>query len=219
MSDTKSEILLAAPSAPDPSSSSIWEREPELSIRLQELCALGLSFAKIANLMGLTRNQVISRSRRMGIEKSREPQRANPESGWMKTNALAHDRLKRERGRQLAKVQHLSYSKNPASGPRTPASRDLALDVGAVTHIDDFVPTSQRRGLHEIEDTQCRWPIGDPLKSDFHFCSRDKVGGLSYCEAHAKRAFVSVPVPGRHIISPDDHRDARLREPVFEPVD
>jgi GcrA cell cycle regulator len=204
---------------PNPCSSSIWEREPELSIRLQELCALGLSFAKIANLMGLSRNQVISRARRMGIEKSREPQKANPESGWMKTNAAAHDRLKRERSRQLAKVQHFGYSKDTDAAPRMPVSRDFEEGLGKVTHIDDFVPRAQQRGLHELRDSQCRWPIGDPLKADFHFCPRDKISGVSYCEAHAKRAYVSVPVAGQHLISPSDHRDARLREPVFEPVD
>lgn len=180
--------------APEANARSIWDRQPELSIRLQELAALGLSFSKIATLMGLTRNQVISRSRRMGIVKSHEPQKANPEAGWMKQNAQALDRMRRERARQLARADKLGHYQQPASAPRRPASVDLGLDPGNVTRIEDFVPEDQRRGLLDLTATQCRWPIGDPLKEGFHFCHREQMAGLSYCESHARRSLPVVDV-------------------------
>ena len=47
-----------------------------------------------------------------------------------------------------------------------------------------------------LTECSCRWPIGDPQHEDFHFCNRNKVPGLPYCEFHARRAF-QPPQPRR----------------------
>jgi GcrA cell cycle regulator len=40
-----------------------------------------------------------------------------------------------------------------------------------------------------ISDRMCRWPIGDPSGSEFHFCGRAPKLGSPYCEAHARKAY------------------------------
>jgi len=40
-----------------------------------------------------------------------------------------------------------------------------------------------------ISDRMCRWPIGDPSASEFHFCGRAPKAGSPYCEAHARKAY------------------------------
>lgn len=53
----------------------------------------------------------------------------------------------------------------------------------------------QSGALHaneKLKSSSCRWPVGDPLGSDFHFCGREHVKGLSYCENHARRAYAPV---------------------------
>jgi GcrA cell cycle regulator len=40
-----------------------------------------------------------------------------------------------------------------------------------------------------INDRMCRWPIGDPSESEFHFCGRNPKSGSPYCEAHARKAY------------------------------
>ena len=40
-----------------------------------------------------------------------------------------------------------------------------------------------------INDRMCRWPIGDPAESEFHFCGRKPKMGSPYCEAHARKAY------------------------------
>jgi GcrA cell cycle regulator len=40
-----------------------------------------------------------------------------------------------------------------------------------------------------ISDRMCRWPIGDPSDSEFHFCGRNPKSGSPYCEAHARKAY------------------------------
>ena len=40
-----------------------------------------------------------------------------------------------------------------------------------------------------INDRMCRWPIGDPAETAFHFCGRKPKLGSPYCEAHARKAY------------------------------
>lgn len=162
---------------------SIWARQPELDQRLKELVALGLSYGKISGIMGLTRNQVIGRAMRLKLEKPREKATSSPQAGWRVERNIAKERF--ERSRQQAKVQRLGQYQTPASAPRRPPSVEI---TDTVTRIEDFVPHHERRGIMDIRDTQCRWPIGDPQKADFHFCHRDSLAGLPYCHAHSVRA-------------------------------
>lgn len=55
-----------------------------------------------------------------------------------------------------------------------------------------------RRTVLTIRDNECRWPIGDPQMADFHFCGKNKVQGLPYCEAHIKTAYNVLP-PKRQV--------------------
>jgi hypothetical protein len=51
------------------------------------------------------------------------------------------------------------------------------------------IPLHERKTLLQLEDTDCRWGIGDPKDADFHFCGKLKVPGLPYCEHHCRRAY------------------------------
>jgi GcrA cell cycle regulator len=42
--------------------------------------------------------------------------------------------------------------------------------------------------MRTIDKAMCRWPIGDPMVGEFHFCGCGSKPGSSYCEAHAQRA-------------------------------
>lgn len=44
--------------------------------------------------------------------------------------------------------------------------------------------------METVSNRTCRWPIGDPLHKDFHFCGNapQKVG-KPFCDAHAKKAY------------------------------
>jgi GcrA cell cycle regulator len=48
---------------------------------------------------------------------------------------------------------------------------------------------NERKYIQTLTECSCRWPIGDPQAADFHFCGKNKVPGLPYCEFHARRAF------------------------------
>lgn len=42
--------------------------------------------------------------------------------------------------------------------------------------------------MHTIKNSMCRWPVGDPATSTFHFCGRSPKPGSPYCETHSQRA-------------------------------
>ena len=52
-----------------------------------------------------------------------------------------------------------------------------------------IIPLAERKYIQTLVECGCRWPIGDPQMADFHFCGKNKVPGLPYCEFHARRAF------------------------------
>jgi GcrA cell cycle regulator len=49
--------------------------------------------------------------------------------------------------------------------------------------------------LAVLPDSACRWPLGDPSKPDFAFCSAPRFGHASYCKHHMAKAFERE---GRH---------------------
>lgn len=59
------------------------------------------------------------------------------------------------------------------------------------------IPADERKGLLDLDERECRWPIGDPKHQDFHFCARRKQNGLPYCDHHVRRAYQPIPVRPR----------------------
>jgi hypothetical protein len=47
----------------------------------------------------------------------------------------------------------------------------------------------QQKTLANLEQNDCRWPIGDPKDPAFHFCGARKLDGRPYCQAHWQMAF------------------------------
>jgi GcrA cell cycle regulator len=101
---------------------------------------------------------------------------------------------------------------NPPARPRaTPTRRVVQPDADPFVPTRDevVIPQHERKTIQTLEADDCRWPIGDPIKADFHFCGKTKVAGLPYCEHHAQRAYQSIPLsvraPTRTVISPIIH--------------
>lgn len=39
-----------------------------------------------------------------------------------------------------------------------------------------------------LNSRTCRWPIGDPRDSDFHYCGQRPKAGVKYCDTHERRS-------------------------------
>jgi GcrA cell cycle regulator len=54
------------------------------------------------------------------------------------------------------------------------------------------VPISRRLGLTELTERTCKWPVGDPLTDDFHFCGCESPDNSPYCTYHQRMAYQPV---------------------------
>jgi GcrA cell cycle regulator len=55
---------------------------------------------------------------------------------------------------------------------------------------DDLtIPLKERKTIASLAACDCRWPFGDPVDADFHFCGKAATNGSPYCDFHMRRAF------------------------------
>ena len=151
---------------------------------LKKLWAEGLSASQIANrLGGVTRNAVIGKVHRLGL------------SGRTTTSRAKAPRPRRRTAPKTANTG----SGSGGGGYRT--SGNLALktyydtDAVAETQLmpspveELIIPVEERASILTLKESMCRWPIGDPGDSDFHFCGRSSDQSTPYCEFHSRVAY------------------------------
>lgn len=145
---------------------------------LKKLWAEGLSASQIAGRIGaVTRNAVIGKVHRLGL------------SGRATTTRLKSHRPRPRTA--VAKRPPVNNNKPRFQSAGNTALRMLYQDsepyVAPVEELE--IPLAERKYIQSLEECHCRWPIGDPQEAEFHFCGKQKVTGLPYCEFHARRAF------------------------------
>ncbi|KEC56174.1 GcrA family cell cycle regulator [Bartonella koehlerae] len=67
-----------------------------------------------------------------------------------------------------------------------------AKEVDLPKKSNVVVPISRQLNLLQLSENTCRWPVGDPLSPDFHFCGADSGENSPYCAFHAKIAFQPI---------------------------
>ena len=156
---------------------------------LKKLWAEGLSASQIAaQLGGVSRNAVIGKVHRLKLSGRGRP-------------AASQQRPKKT-GRPAAATpaKPAQRTGNPAPRP-TPMTSGanalkadfdidvIAVEVPARRSLEVVVPISRKLALTDLTERTCKWPIGDPLAEDFHFCGNDSGESGPYCTYHARLAF------------------------------
>ena len=152
--------------------------------RLKALWAEGLSASQIAaELGGVTRNAVIGKVHRLGL------------SGRVKSAGSATPRPRKPIVRQG------SASRSQPTGSSSFAVRgnvalkpviiaDTAIVALAEQAAEDVVvPMSRRVSIMELREGVCKWPLGDPMATDFVYCGADCGVGSVYCSHHSRLAY------------------------------
>lgn len=155
--------------------------------QLKKLWADGLSASQIAAQLGeVTRNAVIGKVHRLGLATRASSNRTNS----------SRLRLRQAQPRRAAQQQQRQRTTSVGNTAfRQMIESDLSH--GALPTVEEIeIPLAERKTLQDLSEGMCRWPIGDPQLADFHFCGRNKVTGLPYCEHHARRAY-QPPQPRR----------------------
>lgn len=147
---------------------------------LKKLWSEGLSASQIAGRLGeVTRNAVIGKVHRLGLSGRATTSRMKSHRPRARAAAAAN-----AKGRMVNKAR---FATNGNPLVRQLYQPDAEPFIPAVEEL--VIPLKERKTIQSLTECSCRWPIGDPQAAEFHFCGKDKVTGLPYCEFHARRAF------------------------------
>jgi GcrA cell cycle regulator len=144
--------------------------------KAKKLAEEGLSASEIGIHLGKTRNAVLGKLHRNGIEK-----RVRKENRC--------ERRKRKPKRQSRPF--VLFHQMGLIDKNSPVRRAHLVEDGYVPKPEEPAPEGQRKTVETLEENSCRWPIGDPQKADFHFCGAEAHVGSVYCPAHHARAYVT----------------------------
>lgn len=144
---------------------------------LKKLYDDGLSASQIAaELGGVTRNAVIGKVCRLGLQRTGVSQRlSRPQP--------------RHKPQPRKTVTRLTNHGNRFDYVEVKAPAPLPIEDGAI-------PVGQRCTLLDLTSKTCRWPIGTPGDKDFFFCGgpSDNNLGQPYCSYHSHAAYQPATV-------------------------
>ncbi|MDC0226512.1 GcrA family cell cycle regulator [Alphaproteobacteria bacterium] len=132
--------------------------------RLKELWDQGLPTAQIGKLLGFTKNAVVGKAHRIGLERRPSP---------IRRTAVKPDR-KKARSPVMPK---LNFEKSkPQETNYIPQQRTFQPSV------KNIFTANTKRG--------CEWPLGHPDEPEFHFCNKERFEEKPYCLDHCATAYV-----------------------------
>lgn len=151
----------------------VWD-DPQKVELLKKLWSEGMSGADCAvRIGGITRNAAIGKIHRLGLATvvGRRSNRPHPS--------------RKPRAPRLLR--------NPTIARKARVAMVLETAPLPTDRPDDIA----RKSLIDLEDGDCRFPVGDVRSPGFGFCALPKVEGLPYCSCHCAVAYVSPPVRTR----------------------
>jgi GcrA cell cycle regulator len=183
--------------------------------RLKKLWHDGATASQIADeLGGVSRNAVIGKAHRLGLEQRPSPVKAGEEKEGKKAAPAAAPALKAAAPKAEPKTAQPASA--PAAAPQAPALNRSSPEMqyrsigpggfirqGPGDQQPPIPPAPPRRlvpakpspevadktSLLDLNDRICKWPIGHPGEPDFHFCGQQSNPGFPYCVEHCGVAY------------------------------
>ena len=131
--------------------------------KLRELWDQGLPTAQIGKLLGFTKNAVVGKAHRIGLERRPSP---------IRRSAVKPDR-KKARSPVMPKLNFESKEETISDKYEQKIFQPV---------VKNLFNTTTKRG--------CEWPQGHPDEADFHFCGKERFEDKPYCLDHCAVAYV-----------------------------
>ena len=131
--------------------------------KLRELWDQGLPTAQIGKLLGFTKNAVVGKAHRIGLERRPSP---------IRRTAVKPDR-KKARSPVMPKLNFESKQETLTENKEYSGFQPV---------IKNMFNSSIKRG--------CEWPQGHPDETGFHFCGKERFEDKPYCLEHCAVAYV-----------------------------
>jgi GcrA cell cycle regulator len=179
--------------------------------RLKTMWEKGMTASQIAeDLGGVSRNAVIGKAHRLGLQSRPSPVKANepsaapaPKAAAPRVAAPPPPPPPPPAPRNFAPV----YVPQAPTGPTGAQLRSVGpggfLRQGPGDQAPPSTPAPPRRlvpakpspdmagktTLLDLNDKICKWPLGHPGEPDFHFCGNVVNPGFPYCVQHCGQAY------------------------------
>jgi GcrA cell cycle regulator len=187
--------------------------------RLKAMWTEGATASQIADeLGGVSRNAVIGKAHRLGLEARPSPVKPGDEKEHRAPAAAAAAPapkpapVERPAPKAAAPVAEAPAAAPPARTPQQRSSPDIQyrsigpggfIRQGPGEQQAPIPPAPPRRlvpakpspevadktSLLELNDRICKWPIGHPGEPDFYFCGEPANPGFPYCVEHCGVAY------------------------------
>ena len=132
--------------------------------KLRDLWDQGLPTAQIGKLLGFTKNAVVGKAHRIGLERRPSP---------IRRTAVKPDRKK---------------ARSPVM-PKLNFESTKELESVSTSEASVFQPVVKNL-FNSTPKRGCEWPVGHPDEADFHFCGNDRFEDKPYCLDHCAVAYV-----------------------------
>jgi len=187
--------------------------------RLKKMWHDGATASQIADeLGGVSRNAVIGKAHRLGLEQRPSPVKAGEEKDSRKAApAAAAPKISAPkadvpRAAPAAPPSPAQASQAPPHAPQRPGEGQIQyrsigpggfIRQGPGDQQPPIPPAPPRRlvpakpspevadktSLLDLNDRICKWPMGHPGEPDFHFCGQPANPGFPYCVQHCGVAY------------------------------
>jgi GcrA cell cycle regulator len=183
--------------------------------RLKKMWHDGATASQIADeLGGVSRNAVIGKAHRLGLEQRPSPVKAGEEKEKKAAPASSSPRAapKAEAAKPAAAAPATpSAAPSHPGAPHRPGPEMQYRSIGPGGFVrqgpgDQQAPippapprrlvpakpspeVADKTSLLDLNDRICKWPIGHPGEPDFHFCGEQANPGFPYCVQHCGVAY------------------------------
>jgi len=181
--------------------------------RLKKMWHDGATASQIADeLGGVSRNAVIGKAHRLGLEQRPSPVKAGEEKEAKRAAPAPKPAAPKAEASKPAPAAASSSSTaaQPATPPRSapemqyrsigpggfvrqgPGDQQAPIPPAPPRRLVPAKPSPEvadKTGLLDLNDRICKWPMGHPGEPDFHFCGEAANPGFPYCVQHCGVAY------------------------------
>ena len=127
---------------------------------LKKLWSEGVATSRIGEQLGFTKNAVIGKAFRLGLERRQNSRKKTQPAAFSSTTL---------------------YRETSSSSPSISVKKEPVRRREKFSFKKSIVGTGSFRS--------CQWPIGDPLEEGFHYCGGQNIPTKPYCIDHYKKAY------------------------------